>query len=82
MNTNIKCIIFDCDGVLVDSEPIGNQILLSMAKEHGLEMTLDQTIREFSGRGLKDCFQQMEKILNKTLPENFEKEYRRKTRLR
>ncbi len=76
---NIKCIIFDCDGVLVDSEPIANHILVSMAKEHGLEMSLEQAIKEFSGRGLKDCFQQIEKILNKPLPENFEREYRRTT---
>ena len=76
---NIKCIIFDCDGVLVDSEAIANQILLSMAKEHGLEMTLEQAIKNFNGRGLKDCFQQIEKIANKKLPEEFEKEYRKKT---
>lgn len=31
-----KCIIFDCDGVLVDSEEITNRVLLEMAREIGL----------------------------------------------
>ena len=78
MNT-IKCIIFDCDGVLVDSEPIANQTLLSMAKEHGLQMTLKEAIKVFSGRELKDCFKQIERLINKKLPDNFEKEFRQKT---
>lgn len=76
---NIKCIIFDCDGVLVDSEPIGNRILLSMAGQHGLEMTMEQSLKEFSGRGLKDCLLKIENILNKKLPDDFTEEFRSKT---
>jgi len=30
-----KCIIFDCDGVLVDSEGISNSILVEMANSVG-----------------------------------------------
>jgi HAD superfamily hydrolase (TIGR01509 family) len=75
----IRCIIFDCDGVLVDSEPISNQVLLSMAEEHGLVMSLDQMIGEFSGRGLSDCFERIEKKISKRLPHDFESEYRRKS---
>jgi len=76
---NTKCIIFDCDGVLVDSEAIGHSILLSMAAEHGLNMTMEQAIKEFNGRGLKDCFQQIEKIVGKKLPGDFETIYRQRT---
>lgn len=76
---NIKCIIFDCDGVLVDSESIGNQVLLSMAKEFGLKMTLEEAFINFNGRSLKDCFQQIEEIIMQELPENFEDEYRKKS---
>ena len=76
---NIKCIIFDCDGVLVDSEIIGNQILISMAKEFGLEMTIETAIEKFNGRSLKDCFNQIENLINKKLPNDFETEYRKKT---
>ena len=62
---NIKCVIFDCDGVLVDSEIIANQILLSMAREFGLEMTLEDAIKNFNGRSLNDRFQHIEKLTNK-----------------
>ncbi|MBC8052389.1 MAG: HAD family hydrolase [Sphingobacteriaceae bacterium] len=72
----IKCIIFDCDGVLVDSEEIGNKVLLSMAKEFGLRMTMEEAVMSFSGRSLKDCFQQIENRINQKLPTDFEKEYR------
>lgn len=77
--TNIKCILFDCDGVLVDSEAIGNQVLLSMAAEHGLQMSLKDAFKNFNGRSLKDCFQQIERLINKSLPSNFEIAYRKKS---
>jgi HAD superfamily hydrolase (TIGR01509 family) len=76
---DIKCVIFDCDGVLVDSEIIGNQILISMTKEFGLEMTIETAIQKFNGRSLKDCFNQIENLINRKLPENFESEYRKLT---
>ena len=76
---NIKCVIFDCDGVLVDSEIIANQILLSMAREFGLEMTLEDAIKNFNGRRLNDSFQHIEKLTNKKLPDNFENEFRKQT---
>jgi HAD superfamily hydrolase (TIGR01509 family) len=76
---DIKCIIFDCDGVLVDSEIIGNQILLSMAKELGFKMTIEDAIKNFNGRSLKDSFQYIENSTQKKMPDNFESEYRRLT---
>ncbi|MFB9075957.1 HAD family hydrolase [Flavobacterium procerum] len=72
----VKCIIFDCDGVLVDTEKIGNGILLSMAQEHGFEMDLEDAYRYFNGRSLKDCFLQIEKGIGTKLPEDFESNYR------
>lgn len=75
----VKCIIFDCDGVLVDTEKIGNGILLSMAQEHGFKMELEDAYRHFNGRNLKDCFAYIEEAINQKLPENFETEYREKS---
>lgn len=75
----VKCIIFDCDGVLVDTEKIGNGILLAMAQEHGFEMELEDAYRHFNGRNLNDCFRHIEEAINQKLPENFESEYREKS---
>ena len=75
----VKCIIFDCDGVLVDTEKIGNGILLEMAQEHGFEMELEDAYRHFNGRNLKDCFRHIEEAIDQKLPENFETEYREKS---
>jgi len=75
----IKCIIFDCDGVLVDTEKIGNGILLSMAAEHGFKMEIEEAYRDFNGRNLKDCFRHIEEAIDKKLPESFEADYRQKS---
>lgn len=75
----VKCIIFDCDGVLVDTEKIGNGILLEMAAEHGFEMKLEDAYRDFNGRNLKECFLHIEEAIAKKLPESFESEYRQRS---
>lgn len=75
----VKCIIFDCDGVLVDTEKIGNGILLEMASEHGFEMKIEDAYRDFNGRNLKECFQHIETAIDKKLPDNFESEYRERS---
>lgn len=75
----VKCIIFDCDGVLVDTEKIGNGILLSMAAEHVFKMELEDAYRNFNGRNLNDCFRHIEEAINQKLPETFESDYRQKS---
>lgn len=79
MIENIQCILFDCDGVLVDSEKIGNQILLEMASSFGLEMTLEDALQHFNGRSLKASFEYIESQIQQQLPDHFETEYRRRT---
>lgn len=76
---NYKCIIFDCDGVLVDSEAISNAVLLAMAKQVGAEITLEYAEQEFSGKSLKSAFDDIEQHLGRKLPAAFEKEYRQRT---
>ncbi len=75
----VKCIIFDCDGVLVDTEKIGNEILLSMAAEHGFKMKIEDAYSNFNGRNLKECFLHVENSIGKKLPDNFETEYRERS---
>jgi len=49
----IRSVIFDCDGVLVDTEPISNRVLARLLTEAGLPTTLDDCLRHYRGRAMK-----------------------------
>lgn len=74
-----KCIIFDCDGILVDSEGISNQVLQDMAKEAGIDFDLDNVYDRFAGKSLKEIFRIIETLGSAKFPEAFESEYRQRT---
>ncbi|HXD40064.1 MAG TPA: HAD family phosphatase [Ramlibacter sp.] len=47
-------VLFDCDGVLVDSEPITNSVLRDMLEELGWQLTPEECMRIFLGKAVKD----------------------------
>lgn len=47
-------VLFDCDGVLVDSEPITNGVLRDMLQEAGWTLTAAECMRLFIGKAVKD----------------------------
>lgn len=47
-------VLFDCDGVLVDSEPITNGVLRDMLEDLGWYLTSDECMRQFVGKAVKD----------------------------
>ena len=47
-------VLFDCDGVLVDSEPITNGVLRDMLEERGWKLSANECMRLFIGKALKD----------------------------
>ncbi|MEO6623289.1 MAG: HAD family phosphatase [Burkholderiaceae bacterium] len=47
-------VLFDCDGVLVDSEPITNGVLRDMLGELGWQMTQQECMALFVGKALKE----------------------------
>jgi len=49
----VSLIIFDCDGVLVDSEPLAMRVLLETIAAEGVEIDPDIAFRDFLGRSLK-----------------------------
>jgi HAD superfamily hydrolase (TIGR01509 family) len=74
-----KCIIFDCDGVLVDSEVIGIRILTEMSKPYGLDMTLPDAVKLLRGLSLKAALDTIETLTGNSLPDDFETSYRQQT---
>lgn len=48
----IKLVIFDCDGVLVDSEPLAMRVLLELIAEQGIAVAPDVAFRSYLGRSL------------------------------
>jgi HAD superfamily hydrolase (TIGR01509 family) len=74
--TEIKCIIFDCDNVLVDTESTLVSVLIDMAREYGAEMDTEEAIRLFSGRQLLQSIRILEQRSDVTFPEDFEKRFR------
>lgn len=76
-----QLIIFDCDGVLVDSERITNQVFLEMLGELGLAFTLDDMFDEFVGRSMAHCVEKISGLLGKPPPDDFVKTYRARSKL-
>lgn len=76
---NPKCIIFDCDGVLVDSEEITNRVLVEMGNALGIDLDFAYASEQFTGSSLRSIFDWMEDQLDRPLPANFEQDFRAKT---
>lgn len=72
-----KCIIFDCDGVLVDSEAIATQVMVDLLKTVDYHIDIETAIDRFTGLALKDNFAFVEKELGRKLPDDFEATYRK-----
>lgn len=64
-------VIFDCDGVLVDSELLANEIFCSHINQLGLDYSLEQTMQKFVGRSLASGFAILEAELGHPLPADF-----------
>ncbi|ROS06122.1 phosphoglycolate phosphatase [Sinobacterium caligoides] len=67
----VELIIFDCDGVLVDSEVIANDVLAKHVTRQGWTMNSDECQQNFKGRSLNSCGRIIEAYLGKPLPKGF-----------
>jgi phosphoglycolate phosphatase len=64
-------VIFDCDGVLIDSEPIANVVFSKMLATAGIRMTPDEVMRTFAGRSRDTCIEMAGKTRGASLPDDF-----------
>ena len=65
-------LIFDCDGVLVDSERISLRIQAEHLTALGLSMTLEDCVRDFLGLGMPATVEIVERRLGCPLPPSWE----------
>jgi HAD superfamily hydrolase (TIGR01509 family) len=70
-------IIFDCDGVLVDSEIIAHQLLAQMMTDLGRPMTTAEAVQKFAGRSLADTLPLIEASLGRSIPDQLSQRYSR-----
>jgi HAD superfamily hydrolase (TIGR01509 family) len=64
-------VIFDCDGVLVDSEPVANACFARALRREGLDWSVEETMRRLMGRSMKSCVEIVEGLLGRALPTDF-----------
>lgn len=68
---NFDLIIFDCDGVLVDSEVISCRAHAETLTRHGYPITSEQVFHRFLGRSTKQANSEVEADLGRALPDDF-----------
>jgi HAD superfamily hydrolase (TIGR01509 family) len=78
MSARPALVIFDCDGVLVDSERIGHGTLAAMATESGYPLTVDDSFRLFMGWRMPDVIAHIEAGLGRPLPAGWLEEFSRR----
>ena len=64
-------MIFDCDGVLVDSEPLACASFSRAIKAEGLDWSIEETMRRVMGLSLKTSLEICEAELGRKLPADF-----------
>jgi beta-phosphoglucomutase-like phosphatase (HAD superfamily) len=66
-----ELVIFDCDGVLVDSETISNTVLAQALTAEGLPTTLAEARRDYQGMLLSEVITAAQTRLGCPLPEGW-----------
>jgi HAD superfamily hydrolase (TIGR01509 family) len=64
----IELVIFDCDGVLVDSERLANAVLAGLLTEAGLPTTTEESVDTYMGLSMASCLSLAEQRLGRPLP--------------
>ena len=75
----LELVIFDCDGVLVDSELITNRIFASMLNELGIPVTLEDMFEQFVGRSMANCLEKIAGLLGRPVSDDFVQQYQVRT---
>ncbi|MGJ8616346.1 MAG: HAD family hydrolase [Sulfitobacter sp.] len=77
MDKRIDLVIFDCDGVLIDSEGLSAELLIGALADLGVSVDFDYFCTNFVGRSFPTVARDIEATFDLTLPQDFEQNYRR-----
>lgn len=69
-------VIFDCDGVLIDSEVISANMLIAALAGYGVTIDMAFVTRQFLGRSYPTVLREVRDTFGVTLPDQFEVDYR------
>jgi phosphoglycolate phosphatase len=69
--TSFELVIFDCDGVLVESEPLATRVFVQILTEHGFKVNYEEYLRKFSGAVIYQRLEAASQELKWTPPANF-----------
>jgi HAD superfamily hydrolase (TIGR01509 family) len=70
-----ELIIFDCDGVLVDSELITNRVFAAMLNGLGIHVSIEDMFERFVGRSMPQCLEIITGLLGRPVPDGFVEDY-------
>lgn len=71
-----ELVIFDCDGVLVDSEKITNQVFVDVLNEDAIPARMEDMARHFVGRSLDQCMKMIAGVYGREPRQDFLARYR------
>jgi HAD superfamily hydrolase (TIGR01509 family) len=72
--TNFDLVIFDCDGVLVDSELVSCRAHAALLRRHGYPITPEEVLARFLGVSDHEARLAVESEIGRTLPDDFEEQ--------
>ncbi|MBC9245674.1 HAD family hydrolase [Paracoccus sp. 11-3] len=76
MTSLVDLIVFDCDGVIADSEVLATDVLIDDLKVIGMPITRDEVQRDFLGQSFQSMAAKLEQRFGRPLPTDFADSYR------
>ncbi len=74
-----QLVIFDCDGVVVDSEPLAAAVACEMLAVYGLHLEIAEIMDRFNGRKVTEWVGGIEQELGRPIAAQFIPEFRRRS---
>ncbi|MEM7254367.1 MAG: HAD family hydrolase [Pseudomonadota bacterium] len=72
----IDAVIFDCDGVLVDSEELAMDVWVEMAAEYGFTLSHADALAAFRGGEMAKCVAHLESLIGRSVRDDFVPDFR------